>query len=420
MIIIGDEMKEKINFGIGFITGRPNICSIINNYYEYIVNQVKDLQMQVNFTFFILYDLNYLDTKEEEYYNILPEVHKHIQIKYLSPKYVLEKRKKVMDKHNITEDEVDLLIGKGYARARNTILYEALEQKIDYLLFWDDDEYPLAALKDGESIKWIKQDNILQHIKNIENVDVTYGYRCGMINPLPIMQFNDIITENVYKDFIEAIENEVISWDKVQAMAKNELGIGYADEQVAFHNKDAEKIEKIGKDNFVLGSGICLNLKHIDKIPAFYNPPEARGEDTFFSCALGNLNATVLRIPVYHFHDAYLKFTFLMKDKFPKKLKKITIGDNGISLRFQRTIIGWIKYKPLLCYIKLDSNDYKEKMKQSKLKLKNNVDKMCKAFDDCDLTCLPEILEKYDNNVKQHYEEYLKVNNIWNKIKKDI
>ena len=59
-------------------------------------------------------------------------------------------------------------------------------------------------------------------------------------------------------------------------------------------------------------------------------------------------------------------------------------------------------------------------MKQSKLKLKNNVDKMCKAFDDCDLTCLPEILEKYDNNVKQHYEEYLKVNNIWNKIKKDI
>lgn len=413
-------MKEEINFGIGFITGRPNICNIINNYYEYIINQVKDLQTQVNFTFFILYDLNYLNTTEDEYYNINPEVHKHIQIKYLSPKYVQEKRKVVMDRHNITEDEVDLLIGKGYARARNTILYEALEENIDYLLFWDDDEYPLAAVNEGKSIKWIKQDNIFQHLKNIEKADITYGYRCGMINPLPIMKYNDDITEDTYKQFIEAMENEVISWDKVQAMVKNESGIGYADEQIAVHNKEAEKIERIGKENFVLGSGICLNLRHLDKIPAFYNPPEARGEDTFFSCALEKLNSTVLRIPVYHFHDAYLKFTFLMEDKFPKKLKKITIEDNGISLRFQRTLTGWTKYKPLLCYIRLNSKQYKTEMEQSKIKLKNNVEKMCKAFENCDLTKLPEILEKYDQNIEKHYEEYIKVNKIWNKIKKEI
>lgn len=371
-------------------------------------------------TFFVLYDLNYLNTAEEEFYNINPEVHNYIKIIYLSPNYVLEKRKKVMDKHNLTEDEANLLIGKGYAKARNTILYEALEQNIDYLLFWDDDEYPLAVLKDRESIKWMKQNNILQHINNIENADVTYGYRCGMINPLPIMKYNDIITEDTYKQFIEAIENEVISWEKIQAMTENESGIGYADEEIALHNKEVERIEGIGKENFVLGSGICLNLKHIDKIPAFYNPPEARGEDTFFSCALGKLNATVLRIPVYHFHDGYLKFTFLMEGKFPKKLKKITSEDNGISLRFKRTITGWTKYKPLLCYIILDSKEYEREIKESKAKLRNNVEKMSTVFEDCDLTGLPEILEKYDSKVKEHYEEYLNVNKIWDKIKKNI
>ena len=56
-------MKKEINFGIGFITGRPNICNIINNYCKQIVEQVKDLEEQVNFTFFVLYDLNYLNTK---------------------------------------------------------------------------------------------------------------------------------------------------------------------------------------------------------------------------------------------------------------------------------------------------------------------------------------------------------------------
>ena len=412
-------MKQEINFGIGFITGRPNICNIINTYYKDIVEQVKDFQIKVNFTCFILYDLNYLNTQEENFYHINPEVHKDIKIKYLSPTYVTEKCKEIGKKHNLSEAEANLLVGKGYARARNTILYEAVEEKIDYLMFWDDDEYPLAALKEGKNIKWIKQKNILEHLKNIENADITYGYRCGMINPLPAVKYNDIITEEVYKQFIEAVENEAISWENLQSMLQNESGIGYADEQIVLHKQGLEEVEGIGKTNFVLGSGICLNLTHLEKIPAFYNPPEARGEDTFFSCALGELDAKVLRIPTYHFHDGFLKFTFLMEGKFPKKLKKITSEDSGISWRFKKTTTGWTKYKPLLYYI-LDSNNYEKVICQSKIKLENTVQKMSTVFEDCDLTNLPTILDDYDNNVKKHYEEYKQVNKIWNKIKKNI
>lgn len=412
-------MKKEINFGIGFITGRPNVCNIINNYYEHIISQVSKLEQKVNFTFFVLYDLNYLDTNEDDFYKINPNVHEKIHIKYLSPEYVQNMIFKVMKKHNLTEQEAKLIIGKGYAKARNSILYEALEENIDYLLFWDDDEYPLAALKDGKDLTWIKQDNVLQHIKYIENADITYGYRCGMINPLPVIEYNDIITPDIYKQFIEAIENEVISWNKVQYTFKNDSGIGYANKEIATYTQPANIVPNVGTENFVLGSGICLNLKHLDKIPAFYNPPEARGEDTFFSAALGNLGAKVLQIPVYHFHDGFLKFDFLMKDKFPKKLRKITTDDDGISLRFKRTITGWVKYKPLLYYIS-DSSTYESVMQEAELKLKNSVKEMSTAFENCDVTELPEILAKYNSNVKIHYQEYLDTNNIWNKIKKNI
>ena len=324
-----------------------------------------------------------------------------------------------MEKHNITEDEVNLVIGTGYAKARNAIVYEALEEKIDYLLFWDDDEYPLASVKDGNQIKWIKQQNVLQHLKYIKNTDLTYGYRCGMINPLPYVKYDNIVTESIYKKFIEALENEVISWEKLQYMFKNDSGIGFADNDIATYKKEVENVEEIGKTNFVLGSGICLNLTHIDKIPAFYNPPEARGEDTFFSCALGELGSNVLRIPVYHFHDVFLKFTFLMQDKFPKNLKKITTDDSGITLRLKRTTTGWTKYKPLLYYI-LDKDNYRNIIEQAKNNLKESVNQVETAFKDCDLTDLPSILDEYDKNVEKHYKEYLETNRIWNKIKTEI
>lgn len=383
------------------------------------MEQVKDFEKKVNFTFFILYDLNYLNTQEKEFYNINPEILKRIKIKYLNPEYVVEKKIEIMKKYKLTEKEVNLVIGTGYAKARNCIVYEALEEKIDYLLFWDDDEYPLAALKDGKDIKWMKQNNVLQHIKYIDKTDITYGYRCGIINPLPYVKYNETITEDIFKQFIEALENEVISWDKLQYMLKNESGIGYADETIATYNKEIEEIKKIGKENFVLASGICLNLTHISKIPAFYNPPEARGEDTFFSCGLGDKGAKVLRIPVYHFHDAFLKFTFLMEEKFPKRIKKITADDNGISLRLKRTTTGWIKYKPLLYYI-FDKENYRDIIDETKIKLENSVKPMSTAFEDCDLTNLPVVLEEYDNKVIQHYQEYIETNRIWDKIKKEI
>ena len=50
-------MKKDLNIGIGFVTGRSNVCSVINSYYSYIKGQLTNLDRKVNITFYILFDL---------------------------------------------------------------------------------------------------------------------------------------------------------------------------------------------------------------------------------------------------------------------------------------------------------------------------------------------------------------------------
>ena len=413
-------MKKQINFGIGFITGRPNVCKIINNYEKAIKEQLKELGTEVNITIYILYDLNYQGTDRIEFYNIFPEVYKNIKIKYITPENILEYKKILMSKYDLTKSDVNLFLGNGYAKARNTILFCAVKNKMDYLLFWDDDEYPIANVLDNQKLIWVKQKNVLQHLKNINNSDITIGYRCGMMNPIPYIEYTNYIKEEDFKNFIEALENEVISWKKINQMRQNTSCISYAEMDIAKGERKVESIEDIGNKNFVLGSGICLNLNNIEKIPAFYNPPQARGEDTFFSCALGEKKAKVMKIPTYHFHDSFLQYTNIMEDKYPENLnEEISLNNTDVEQRFLKATIGWTRYKPLLCYI-TQKDQYNDIITQSKQKLEQSAKKMNKIFTTCDFSILTSELEKYDNEVYNHYQEYLRVNKLWDDLKKKI
>ncbi len=412
-------MKNKINVGIGFISGRPNVCKIINSYEQFIEEQLEKLGIEVNITIYILYDLNYQHTIRTDFYGILPKAYKNMRIKYITPENILEYEKILMSRYELSKEDAKLFIGNGYAKSRNTILYCAMQHNMDYILFWDDDEYPVANVMSNNQIQWIKQENVLQHIKNIDNAEVTVGYRCGMMNPIPYIEYTNEIKEEDYKNFIDALENEVVSWEKIKKIRENPSCIEYANLDIAEGKTKPEYVEKVGKENFVLGSGICINLNNIDSIPAFYNPPNARGEDTFFSCALRNKNARVLKIPTYHFHDSFLQFTGIMKEKYPKNLNKISFVDNEVEQRFLRATIGWTRYKPLLYYIK-DRKNYEKIIEEARDKLKKSVKKINTEFITCDFSCLIKELNKYDKDVQKHYEEYIKVNELWDKLKKDI
>ena len=410
-------MKETVQFGLGFVTGRPNICKVINNTYQQLISQFENIERKVELTIFILFDLGYQYTTRVDFYGLMPNVYKDIKIKYITPEDIEELKKKLIGKEQLSKQETNLFFGHGHAKGRNTLMYYALMKGMDYLLFWDDDEYPVACIKDEKKneIVWKEQDNVYQHYKYIQNADVTIGYHCGYISPIPYVELNKDVDEGLFANYIEAISNDIISWSSIREKFVKDNGVTYAKNEIAI----GEGVYEIKKENggkWVAGSTLCLNLNNIEKIPAFYNPEGARGEDTFFSTLLDD--AKVLRIPVYHFHDGFLKYTNILSRKYPKNLRKIRLEDEVIARRFIQASRGWVKYKPLLLYI-TDIENYKERINESYEKLKTGISEINKLFENEDCNILLQDFKEYDNNVKKHYEEYIKTNEIWNKLKKE-
>ena len=380
-----------------------------------MLSQIDNYDKQINLTIFILFDTSYQNTAKEEFYQLEPEVLKNITVKYITPECINRQIKTLKEKNNMTSEELELFFGHGHAKGRNTIMYYALKYKMDYLLFWDDDEYPVAVLKDHGKNTWIKQNNLLEHIKFMEqnNADITVGYHCGYISPIPYIDFNNGFTENDLKQFIEVISNDIISWESIKEKMRNTNGVTYADMRQA-KGIGATEIESDGIGKWIAGSTLCLNLNNVNKIPAFYNPPNARGEDTFFSTALNN--SSVFKIPVYHFHDGFLKYTCIMEGNYPKSLRQINVKEASIKDRFFKASLGWIKYKPLLLYVK-DKKSYKKEIANIKSKLNLIIPKLNNIFqDNCFFSLMVE-LEKYDENVVNHYTDYKKTNEIWNLLK---
>lgn len=202
----------------------------------------------------------------------------------------------------------------------------------------------MACLKEGKSVTWKKQDNILMHLKAMEHSTISHGYHCGYVSPIPYVEFGEDISEESFKNFIEAISNEVISWDSIKQKMLVNYGITYADKDLS----DENGLEYVMKDKWVVATNLCLNLNKVREIPAFYNPPNARGEDTFFSTKLGK--AKVVKIPVYHFHDGFLQYTGIMENEFPKALSKIKMNSAKIEKDFiKHVLMGKIQANAYVC-----------------------------------------------------------------------
>ncbi|MBQ9657790.1 MAG: hypothetical protein IJV31_03375 [Clostridia bacterium] len=406
---------KPLNIAIGLVTGRANVCNIINAYCTYVKKQMQSFYKYSNIVFYILYDLDYQDAKKEDFYNINPELFNepYVEIKYITPEDIVELKEKMMKKYKLTKENVDLIIGNGHARGRNTIMYSAYCDNMDYLLFWDDDEYPVACIKNEDgSISWKMQDNVVKHIETMieYNADVTIGYHCGYISPIPYMNIENEENEQTINDFIKAISNEFVTWEKIKEVYEKNNGVTFATDEIL----NSEPYEITGEKKFVAGSTLCINLNHIDKIPAFYNPLKARGEDTFFSLNLDK--AKVMKVPVYHFHDGFLKYVQIMKNNFPNKLRLISYSEDTVEKRFYKACLGWIKYKPLLIYL-MEKNEYRIIMNDVYERLNNSIPKINLLYLNYNFNDLINALKEYDENVVKDYNTFLEVNNIWNELK---
>ena len=189
-------------------------------------------------------------------------------------------------------------------------------------------------------------------------------------------------------------------------------GVTYADTGVLTSDR-AEEVEEIRGAKFISGANLCLNLRDPARLRPFYNPPGARGEDTFLSTLLSD--RTVLRVPCYTFHDGFSTYRHLMDGVLPTRLSSISAESEDVITRFYRACIGWVRYKPLLLYI-TRRDEYEQKIREMRQNLGETLLKICAYFGRPEFMDVLVQLDKYSANVKKHHSQFIRAQEAWEKI----
>ncbi len=402
------------NIGIAFVTGRKHFQNVlrtyVNNWLEHGLIENKSVRLHL----FIVYDVNYFNTESSDYKTIPQELSEMVEsINFYGRKALKEERQKLIDQKLIDESEGDLLFGEGYAKKRNAALYFARKKHMDKLLFIDDDEYPLAVLKsESNNLVWMGQSVLGTHLRYGDDADITHGYHCGYISPVPKLEFNDQLTENDFRDFIDATSNDIISWENVKKTVICNNGVTYADGNI-INQRPTTEVEEVLGMKFISGANLCFNFRRLQSIPVFYNPPGARGEDAFMSTIL--TNHKVVKVPCYTFHDAYLEYKNILNGVLPIDLGGVDARSASIRRRFIKAAIGWIRYKPLITFITQPEN-YDSVIAAMTEKLESAVPKLCEYFDTRQFEELLIDLRKYHRNVERHHRSFQATRTAWARI----
>ncbi len=408
------KSNGKIKVGIGFATGRKHFQRVLNTYvYNWKESGLVEAE-KVELNLFVAYDLQYNNTKPSDYTNICNKLTDMIEnIYFVDAQFMLKEIDSITGSGVISKDEADLFFrrGRGYAVKRNAVLYTAIKAGMDCLLFLDDDEYPMAVSRIDDELRWSGQHILATHLRHIKNADLTNGRHCGYISPIPYINFDNSLTENDFRMFIEAISNDIINWDTINSVMKN-FGVTYADMEVLSCDR-AEEVNEIMGSKFISGANLCINLNNPQRVMPFYNPPGARGEDTFLGTCLSDRK--VLKLPCYTFHDGFTTYKHLLSGVLPIALKPVLADDEHNINRFYAACVGWIRYKPLLLYI-TQNEVFEEKIKAISEKLNYTMPKICKYFGRNDFMKVISEFELYSRNVVKHHGHFLKNMAIWEKI----
>ena len=399
----------NVQVGIGFATGRKGFQKVLRSYVHNWKESglVDDCRIDLNL--FIAYDLSYKNTKAEDFTKLHHALPYEIKTKvFIGNSELRQEIDRLVQQQILTLREAELIFSKGYAARRNAVLYFAIKNKMDYLLFLDDDEYPVAVTNTQKTAVWGGQHVLSKHLTYLPESDITHGRHCGYISPIPYIEYDKIMTELDFKTFIEAISNDILSWDKIRTVMENG-GVTYADPRVLTGGEAFEVMEK-HRCKFISGSNLGINLKDPGRVYPFYNPPGARGEDTFLSTCLGNRK--VQRIPCYTFHDGFSTYNHLLDGVLPIHLKDIKADNELIIERFYKACIGWVRYKPLFIYI-TKQEDYEKTIGEMRRQLQDSVPKLSAYFKKPEFANIITELDRYHGNVIKHYQEFMETKQAW-------
>ncbi len=405
---------KTIRFGLGFATGRKSFRKVLNAYIRNWSEARKQLpaDIKISLNLFVAYDTDYLKTQSTDYTNLNQDIVDQFDlIEFIGAKNAMRSIERLEHHNQFNKIELRSVFGSGYAGKRNAILFAALENHMDYLLFLDDDEYPLAVTKSKDVCLWSGQHIILSHLLEIPKADYTNGLHCGYISPIPQIPFNENFTEADFKAFIEAISNDILNWDKMRRLMQSG-GVTYASTDVLM-KKQSEEVKEINHCKFISGANLCINLTKPERTFPFFNPPGARGEDTFLSTMLHD--RTVLEIPVYAFHDGFSSYKNILSGVLPIELAPITADSQMIIARFLSACIGWVRYKPLLLYV-TNPEGFDAQIAQMRRTLAEVSPKLARYFQNDGFLRIIDELEEYQANAKKHAAQFRLAQETWQKL----
>jgi len=397
-------LKRRVNVGLGFVTGRESFKRVLRTYIDNWneSSQRSGATQDVALHLFVAHDLAYTNTEAADYEVIDDEVIRSVaSVHSISDSSTRIETQDLIRRQILTSREVKLLFGKGYGARRNTVLYQAAKSDMDYLIFLDDDEYPLAATRIGARDYWQGQPVIATHLEYLSESDITHGHHCGYVSPIPQFEWNDQLSKDDFRLFIEAISNDILSWESVEELMGNS-GVTYAARSI-LEAAGAEEVLEIGGMKFISGSNLGLSLRARSRLSPFYSPPGARGEDAFLSTVLGDRK--VMKIPTYVFHDGFLRHRHLLTGVLPRELRAVSSSDPDVVERFLNACIGWIRYKPLLTYV-INRKGYDVEIAEIKEKLAVSIPRLCAYFGIDDFNRIPIELEYYHRHVESHFKDF--------------
>ncbi|NLN45767.1 MAG: hypothetical protein GX153_04255 [Clostridiaceae bacterium] len=407
-------MHEPTPFraGIGFATGRKSFRKVLRtNVYNWQESGlVADRNVSLNL--FVAYDLDYNKTRTQDYTQLHRDLTDQIDRRwFIGSRNIEEETASLAQDGVLTPAEARMLFGKGYAGKRNAVLYMAIKNKMDCLVFLDDDEYPLAVTRSSNGALWSGQEVLAEHLRHIGEVDITHGHHCGYVSPIPQIRFDDTLTASDFRLFIEAISNDILQWEKIESIMQDG-GVTYADKHILTRHTPEVVEESLGL-KFISGANLCINLTDPTRVFPFYNPPGARGEDTFLATCLHD--RSVLRIPTYSFHDGFSTYQCLLDGVLPIRLKQIRADHPDVANRFFKACIGWIRYKPLLLKITRPA-EFDALTASIREKLTTSLPALCDYFREPRFMEVLSEFEKYTRRSDLHLAEFAKTRVAWAKL----
>ena len=335
------------------------------------------------------------------------------EVLYIGPDDIQCYRSK-MRSLGLGTDAIELLCqARGFGNKKNLILLRALLSGYEFVLFWDDDEYPVVCLEESDRISWQQTDILGAHLCELTTgADVASGFWTGHVFP-SVPGINRILSNHTAIVLGEALALGTETHTKSSFLSSERSF------EIGRHIPKAAEIHTVRGGKWVSGGNLSIRIQSEleGTVPPYYTPPDSRGDDTIFSLHLSQ--ARVMTVPSGAFHDMYLDYPTITREEYPSNPGYIPQNLGKYLMRFAGALRAWLAYAPL--FIRLSKGAaYRHVLGEMSLLLRDVDRNIYHEFPQLGEALggrkLAEILSDYGRCVEEQYQELQFCHDAWHRL----